>query len=299
MAGGSVEAIAGRELVHPFDLDTFPGKGDGLANWSDVFEDLDRRIAGQGHDVGVVLHSSMIFVKKIPVPLGLETEMINDQILWEMDQFLIGPRNNYVIEFQRLPFQTPGGNPYYIVIVLRKSVLHGLRSLFKKTGWNLKDVDVDIFALLRVLLINYPTNEGSIIIVDVHSRYLSFICLQNREYYLSHFVPLEKMADENQHYGTAEMAELIIKELRRLVFGHRLGKDVEDLEHVYLTGTEELRPIVQAIASKMQIKIDVLNPFIRIPVADVVKQTREFIRAPEKYAAAVGIAMKRVPILVS
>lgn len=293
MEDGVVKGTAVRELVQPFDLETFRTTGEFLNGQDKVLQDLYQQSGGLNRDVSVVLHSGMVLIKKIPVAMGLEEKLLQDQLVWEAGQFLVSPMDDYVVEYQRLPFQDLSGNPFYLLILMRKSVLQGVRILLQKNGLRMQRVDVDLFSNIRALLANYDLDfDVTSVLVDVRRDYIDFIFLRHREFFLSHRVALEKknpprLPDEE------EIAKLIIKELRRLIFGHRLGKGIEDLNRLFIIGGDGIQSVSQHLLSSISIPLDIVNPFRRVKVSQAVKDSSSFSRYPEKFVSSVGVILRQ------
>ena len=292
---GVIQALATRELVQPFSMKTFHTEGQFLDNQTEILQELYAEMGAQGKEVGVVLDSGMVLVKKIPVALGLEDEVTREHILWEAEQLLISSLNEYVVEYQRLPFQTPLGNPIYVLILVRKGVMEGIESLISKCGLDLKDVDVDIFSNIRTLLTNYDIDsDQTSVIVDVQRCYLSFIFVRQREFFLSHRVSLNEDGSVSQFKESSDIVNVLLKELRRLVFGHRLGRGIEDLNSIYLLGGENTQKVSKELSSAVSVPLEVINPFRRVEFSQSVSQSKEYTNYPERFVASVGVTIKRL-----
>ena len=228
---GLIQALAARELVQPFGIESFHTGGQFLDSQIEILQDLYQGMGAKGKDIGVVLDGGMVLLKKIPVALGLQEEMIREHIMWEAEQLLVSLLDEYIVEYQRLPFQTQLGNPFYVLILVRKRVMEGIQSLIEKCGFLLKEVDVDVFSIIRTLLVNYDINpDQTFVLVHVQRQYLSFIFIRQREYFLSYRVSLQEDGSVSQIKQSSDIVNVLLKELRRLVFGHRIGRGIDDLD---------------------------------------------------------------------
>ena len=296
MEEGSIQSIVTRELVQPFDMGVFQEGGKLLKNYIEIVSDLYGRSGGRGKDVGITLSSDFVLAKRIPVALGLDGDMIKDHLRWEVEQFLIDSLEEYIFEYQKLPFQTTGGNPIYLIILVRKKIIEGLRSLIKTCNLSLKDVDVDIFSIVRALLVNYDLEDsGTAVLVDIQRDGISFIFVREKEYFFSHRVPLHDARTAPRPMDKNSILELIKKELKRLVFGHNLGRRIEDLNSIFYIGNEMARSISQELSETIKVPQEIVNPFRRVAVSETVNQSQEFSRFPEKFVPSVGVILKHVP----
>ncbi|MBN2201659.1 hypothetical protein JW777_06895, partial [bacterium] len=128
--------------------------------------------------------------------------------------------------------------------------------------------------------------EGTAVLADVRPGRLEFVLIHQQEFYLVHRVPLPGET------RPADAARILLKELRRLLFGHQ-GKGKEDLEQLLLTGDGPLPEIAAEL--KGQIPTDILNPFRKTAVSPDVKKTDFYARDAGRFVAPVGLALKRIP----
>jgi Tfp pilus assembly PilM family ATPase len=296
MEQGSIQAIATRELVQPFEMGAFQDDGKLLKNYIEIVRDLYGRSGGRGKDVGISLNSDLVLTKRIPVALGLNEDMINEHLKWEVEQFLIDSIDEYVFEYQKLPFQTAEGNPIFLSILVRKKIIEGLRTLIKACDLTLKDVDVDVFSIVRALLANYDLDaSGTAVLVDIQRDGISFIFIRQKEYYFSHRIPFNDTRAVSRSMDNSAILQLIQKELKRLVFGHNLGRRIEDLNAIYFIGNEAVQSISEELSGTVNVPQEIVNPFRRVAVSESVSQSQEFSRFPEKFVPSVGVTLKHVP----
>jgi Tfp pilus assembly PilM family ATPase len=249
------------------------------------------------NEVAVSLNHGMVFLKKIPVPLGLDPEAIRDQLQWEAGQFLVSNADDYIIESERLPFQSLTGNPVYLMVLVRKKVIDQVRTLIRGAGLRLNTVDVDVFCAIRVLKINNNLEPGKMTVyVSVEKKDLLIVFVRNGEYYLSHRVLFE---DDGGPREPGTVAQLLAKELKRLAFGHRIGQEIEDIHKVYLSGSDSMQAVFQALSQAVQMPVELINPFSRLTVSQAVLQSKDYLRFPERFISSVGVALRKPTVLSS
>ncbi len=293
---GVVKSIAAKELIQPFKIESFHEGTEWLSSQSQILRDLCKKIENQSQKVGVVINSAMVLIKKISVALGLDEEILKQHILWEAQQCLISSCDAYMMDYQRLPFKTKEGNPIFLLILVRKSVLKGVRSLVESVGLNLQEVDIDVFSNIRTILSNYDLDLDDVsVLVDIQREYLTFAFIRQKEFFLSHRVLLPSSGFITQE-DISNLVQVLTKELRRLIFGHRIGRDIEDLNHIFLMGSDLAQKVSKELSSS--ILVEVVNPFRKIHISQNVSKTKEYNNSPEKFVAPVGIVLKEVPALV-
>lgn len=287
-----------REMVQPFNLETFRATGQFLDNQTDVLNDLYRRIGGRSKEIGIALHGAMVLIKKVPVALGLEQEMLREHLEWEVEQLLPASVNDYILEYQKLPFQTLEGNPVFLLILVRKQIVDGIRTLMKNAGLTLKEIDVDAFTNIRALLANYDVNsEETTVLVDIQRENIVFFFIRHREYFLSHRTLIHEGRSSTQLIESSDIVHSLLKEFRRIVFGHRLGQSIEDLDRIFLMGSDAIQTIAQELSASVSVPIEIVNPFRRVGVSESVTKSKEYIRFPDRFMSSVGVTLRRVSTL--
>lgn len=289
IADGQVQALGWSALEPECGLEAFR-EGDGaVGRLNAAFEPIRASLGGGESEASLALSGSMVLIKKIPVALGLSDDVVRSQMQWEAEQVLLSPVEDYVLSHQRLPFPTPSGNPQYLQVLVRRRVVQVLRSFAKTAGLTIREIDVDCFAAVRAIVANYDLDpKGTAVLADVRPGRLGFVLIHQQDFYLAHRVPLPEDA------RPADAARILLKELRRLLFGHQ-GKGKEDLEQLLLTGDGPLQDILSEL--KGQIPAEILNPFRRIAVSPGAKKTESFTADAGRFVAPVGLALKRIPTL--
>jgi Tfp pilus assembly PilM family ATPase len=284
-----VHSLGWARLQPDCDLEAFREGEAVVGRLRDAFAEIRASMGTGEAAASLALNGSMVLIKKIPVALGLGEEVIQSQMRWEAEQVLLSPVEEYVLSHQRLPFSTPSGNPQYLQVLLRKRVVQLLRSFAKTAGISIREIDVDCFADIRTVVANVDLDpKGTAVLADVRPGRLGFVLIHHQEFFLNTRIPVPREA------SPGETAKILLKELRRLVFGHR-GKGIDDLERVLLKGDGPLQVMVQEL--KGQVPTEILNPFDRIVVSPEAKKSDFITRDAGRFIAPIGLALKRIPTL--
>lgn len=287
--GGAVTAAASRELVQPFTLESFREQELSLNSYTEVISNLYARAGGDVKNAGVTIGSDMVLIKKLPVNLGLSEELIEEHMKWEAEQCLVSQSGDYIIDYQRLPITSDDGNPQYVLILVRRIVVDQLRSVFRSLDLSLRDIDIHLFSLVRLLT---STNDLSgydpYCLIDVQRSCLTMVIMLQKEYYLSHKISLGRGGYKDAVSPDEDIADLIQKELKRILFGHRLGEDISVVKKIFLTGSEEVRNICDALNQRHMPESQVVNPFQNIAL-----KADSNTDSPEFFSAALGAALKQ------
>jgi Tfp pilus assembly PilM family ATPase len=254
-----------------------------------LYETADFRIS-----TGVfILDANMVLIKKIPVDGNLQGDRLKDHVRWEVEQCMINPVDQYVVDFQRMPSSAGQDYAEVVVVVVRRMVVDFLKEMFRNTDLILRAIDVDVFAAQRAFSGNYETNEDEyVVLADVRKEYLQFSIIKGANFFLSQDADcqLEQHSEPSRRDGD-HLARIISKELRRIVIDHKLGKSVEDMHAIYLYGDAVTDQMVEALQNTHNVRIDRANPFKKIKIVsqggDPVMQSQ-----PEAFVIPVGAALK-------
>jgi len=295
MAENKITAVDVHEMVHPFGLMCFQEDARDLEIHRDALDNMIQKSGISGLKLGVVIGEDMVHVKRIPMALGFDEEALDSQMKWEAKQLLLSPEDTFHKVYQRLPAKTASGNPYYLLVLIRKQVLKALRSLIESAGCFLHEIEVDIFSHLRALQMNYTfEQEDRIVLLRMQSSGCIFTFIVQGDYYLSHRIHLPKMGS----LASSEVVEVVKKELRRLVFGHRLGNDIGDLKKIFIFGNSAASTLVQDLEKDLPIPVEKMNPLKRIGMTTELSQSKEILKYPDRFTATIGMLLKNHPQLV-
>jgi len=296
--GNQVEAVVSQNLSEPFKLTPGILKDGSLEKYSDTIQMMIQGSGLDGNGVDIIIDESMVIIKTIPVAMGLEESAVQDQLQWEADGYLIAPLSDYILEFEKLPIQTKEGNPVYIMVCIRKKLIHILQSMIDRIGMKMTSLEVDVFAYIRALKANYNLKKKDICaIADVQKGTIKLILLQKGDYFLSHQIVFDREKYGSGAVTSNEMVKRLTKELNRLIFGHNLGRQIEDLGGLYLVGTDDVHQIANSLEAQLSIPVAILNPFQKVRVAEHVSNQEVFRHFPERFGANLGASLKNMPDL--
>jgi len=240
-----------------------------------------------------ILDSSMVVIKKIPVDVNLQGDRLKDHMRWEVEQCMINPLEQYILDFAPLPADDGKDFMQVVTVVARRLVVDYLKEIFQNTDLQLRAIDVDVFAAQRVFIGNYEASaDDYVALVDVRRNGFQFSVMKGATFYLSHEMDYpddEQM--EPPHRDDEHAARLISKELRRIIIDYKLGKSVEDMRAIYLYGDGVTDQILETLQNTHNVRIDRANPFKKIKIAS---QSGDPLVPPhpETFVIPVGAALK-------
>ena len=286
---GSIKAVSTRELVQPFDHENLRKAEEPLSSHIEIVNDLYQRMKVDFKKLSLVLSSDLVMIKKVPLALGLDEKIARQVIDWEADQMTVSQMNQYIIDSDKLSFQTSNGNSIYLLVLIRKKIVKIVRQLIARAGLQLAKIDVDVFASVRTLKTNYDINVDDIcLLIDVKQNHLELTIIYKKEYFLSQKI---RFSDAGINAATAEpqeISKLILKEVKRILFGHRLGQNMDDLDQIFLMGNEIAQHVMKELVESVSVPVQMVNPFKRILIAPEVTQSKDYLRNAEKFVSCVG-----------
>ncbi len=291
---GKVQAIATQEFMQPFGIETLRSEEVSFGKHVEAVQRLCEAVKGQGKSAGVVLGHDLVQIKRFPIALGMDNSLLKEHLEWEANQACISDVGSYTLVANRLPAQQASGNHLYLVVLVRKWIVTAVRRLVERAGIRLNDIDVDVFTQIQAVLANYPVPAHDLmLIVDIKSDDIVLTVVKERDYYLSHRIIVRNMAG----MSVEKMVEIIQKEVKRLVFAHRLGNDMGAFNSIFICGENDLEGVQQVLSSSISAPIKKVNPFYRARTFDTLPSTEDFVQKPERYIAPMGLAFKRLPSL--
>lgn len=259
-------------------------------------EDLNRLHEAadfQTQNVVFTLDSGMVSIKKIPLDPNLHGEQLREHVQWEVEQFVISPLDEYIIDFEHQPAANGRSHASAIVVVVRKVITDFLKEVFRETHLRLRAIDVDVFAAHRALARNYePAPDVRLAMVDVRKENLQFSILHGKDYFLLQEIdyPVEEQGEllrrEEDH-----LARVISKELRRVILDNKLGRGIEDISSLFLYGDGLSPAVVEALRTAHNIRINLANPFRRLKLGSQISDPT-IQSHPETFLVSVGAAIK-------
>jgi Tfp pilus assembly PilM family ATPase len=239
-----------------------------------------------------ILDSNMVTIKKIPVDANLQGDRLKDHMRWEVEQCLINPVEQYIVDFALLPLEDGKDQAQVVAVIARRELIDYFKEIFQNTDLQLRAIDVDVFAAQRVFLGNYDAGEDEYAaLIDVRKESFIFSIMKGATFYLSLDLDFQGEDQAAQKRDDEHVTRLISKELRRIMIDYKLGKSVEDLRAIYLYGDGVTDQVVETLQNTHNVRIDRANPFKKIKMAnpggDVLIPSQ-----PEVFVIPVGAALK-------
>ncbi len=145
------------------------------------------------NDLSISLDYSMAVIKRLPIDNNLKDNELHEHVLWELQQHLISPVEEYNLDFQKLPKTSYHDYPSLLIVAVKKKIIKAVRYISKISRLNLKLIDINIFSFINALEINYklkPTEK--IAAIEIAENQLIFITLEGNKFLGFHPVHLDE-----------------------------------------------------------------------------------------------------------
>jgi len=287
-----------KELVQRFDHEGIRSEEILYENSIDIINKMCEPYRDRAQKAGIVIGQDLVLIKRVPVALGLDADQVKAQLEWETRQFCISDPDVFNIVTQKMSQRESGGNQIYLLILVRKKIIQLIHRLIKQADLKLMDVEIDLFANFRLLKINEAPKKSDIsVLIHMQDEGLTFTVIRDSEYDLSHRVA-HPSAGKTEEEMIETIVPLIVRELKRLVFAHKLGNSMQDITSVYLLSVTPFHIFKKALESELPIeKVEQLNPFRPFAVSETLVHTKCFSESPGKFAASLGQTCKYYPAL--
>ncbi len=212
-----------------------------------------------GGQVSFAMDHSYLLLKRLRIDSELNETEIRQHVEWEMEQFLVAPRDDYHVTYERV---AGDGDRYehLVVAALRKSIIHHIQAVFAKTGLALKVIDIDVLSAIRGLAAaGNLTSTGLDALVQVHGDRLQVVVIKNGVFLTFQATTLRS--------GPAEaIAGLINEEILRAL--DTLGDEVllKSVNRLYVAAPEITPQVIAALQPMLRTtEIVVVDPLQQIP----------------------------------
>ena len=253
-----------------------------------LFQELDMK----GAEVVTAVGGHDVIIKKIEMDRMKESDA-REVIRWEAEQHVPFDIKSVELDFQVLNPHDEGLQMEVLLVAAKRELVDNKVGLLQDAGVEPVVIDVDAFALHNAFEFNYPeAQEGIVALVNVGHETTNVNILENGVPILTRDIPFgtRKIREDLQRERglTAEQAEDIVQARETLDDMDRFvessadeiavgierasaflmtREDGETLGKIFLSGGGARVPgMIDALARRMNVETDLVNPFERVPV---------------------------------
>ncbi len=115
---------------------------------------VSKHVSGPDADLVTAMFSENAVIRHVEIPNAEDN--IVDAIEWEMEQYLIHPLSEYLLDYQAMGSNHDETGKTYLAAAYRRSEVERVRNIMARSGCNLAVLDLDVFAAQNVFEVNYP-----------------------------------------------------------------------------------------------------------------------------------------------
>jgi hypothetical protein len=249
------------DLDVPFDFQSFIDR-ELLAHFSRAISEMIDRFAISASSISFCLDRRMVQLKRIKVDRAFSETEVRQQVEWELEQMLVSPRSEYHANYERVRNDRDHYD-YVTIAVVRKAIISYLYDIFKATNLKLDQVDVDLLAAIRGLVLLKPQSHGLAALVDVQDDVLGITLIKNQNY-LTYGELIQKRSTFGEE-SSEELATRINDEILRLM--ESLGDELllKSIDEIYISAAS-LPPAALHALQRLQraAQIQILDPLNQI-----------------------------------
>ena len=267
--------------------------------------------------VNVALPNFSILSEVLTMDL-IPDKRMREAVLVEAERISPFDMSEVELDYSVLERNEETGKMKVLMVAAKQDIILSYVDFLGEAGLQPAILDVDLFALLNIFLLNYDTEKyHSSILLNVGTESTVAAFLQNGVYHSSRDIPvagsafikeleyLPDMTKENVHkvlkgYIDAEMnAEMIAKALNKggKQFANAVGvavsyfqtfDNVEKIDYIVISGGYALVPgLVNLIELRTGAEVTVLDPFINIEYPEEIMADRD----PKVLGTTLSVAM--------
>lgn len=268
------------------------------ARWTDdayLAEQVKHSIAKHVSDPEADLVTSMsgehAVIRQVEIPNSEDN--IIDAIQWEMEQYLVNPLEDYLVDYQSLGSNQDETGRLYLCAAYRKHEVLRVQNIMEQSGCSLAVMDLDVFAAQNVFEINYPEKMPlKTFIIKADANMVKCMRTQNGFFLGFDTAPVPEAFLSVAAEPKANMVLDLVGRIRAaLDKAHDTWGGVDE---IVLCGDlaldEEFREVLEA---NLPMPVTHLNAFKEITFALSPDKSAVFMPSAPQCAGAVGLALRR------
>lgn len=171
---------------------------------------LVRAVKLAGENVVSSLPAEYAIIRKLC--LDNDEPNLDDAMEWEFSQHIIGSRDEFVFDFEKMAFVPKAGLEQYLVVGYRNELVEKISRILRTNKLNPLIIDLDIFALINVYEANYSESVKSPTVLVLADESLSK-CVLTVD---GHYVDMESVNHKQQAQNPESYASVVENAIAKL-----------------------------------------------------------------------------------
>jgi len=280
------------DIGSPFNFDIINEKN----TLKNIGHNLRKAIISEkitANDLLISVDYSMAVIKRLPIDNNLNDKELQEHVLWELQQHLISPVEEYKFDFQKLPKTSHYNYSSLLIVAVKKKIINAVRYIAKISHLNLKLIDINIFASINALETNYKIKSTEkIATIGIAENQLIFIILEGNNFLGFHPVHLNKNLYPDNKIPPEKISEEIIKNMRLFISDYEIGENKTEFDRVFLFKNNRDLNLNEILEIESESKFEILNPLKRLSISPKLKGKIDSISDYSEFTESVGLAIR-------
>lgn len=288
-----------------------------------ALKNLVESLGIKSREAACSISGNAVIIRKILLPV-MTSDVLEDQISWEAEQYIPFDINDVYVDFQILGLDQVDPNKMQVLLVAsKKEMITDYVNLFNEAGLKLAVMDVDAFAVQNAYELNHDASDSVRALINVGAGVINInvvkagstlftrdVQMGGNQYSeeIQKQLGLSAQDAETRKMLAAELGdtllndliervnESIAQEIRRSVdFYNSTAANDDRISSVSICGgCSKIHGLINAVQSRLGMDVELLDPFSNI-ICDEKTFDAAYLReiAP-LMAVGVGLAIRRV-----
>ena len=277
----------------------------------------------KARDVACSISGNSVIIRKITLST-MTTEELEDQIVWEAEQYIPFDINDVNLDFQILsPDSIDPTKMSVLLVASKKDLINDYVAVFNEAGLQLSVVDVASFTIQNAFEINHDVDPDDVVaLINIGASVMNInivksgITLFTRDVQMggnlyseeiqkqmglssSEAESMKLLANKAGNNTLLEVLdkvnETITQEIRRSLDFYNSTASDERITRIFLSGgCSKVYNLLEVINEKLGVPVEMINPFARITCNDKEFDPEYLAEIAPLMAVTVGLAIRRV-----
>lgn len=243
----------------------------------------------RGDRIVVNVPGSAALIRKIQVE-GSEMNYLHDWVMWEAQQYLPAPLEEYVVDYQKLRVHEESGLWEVLVVLARREAIQERTRLFKLVNLKPTIMDVDPMALQNSFEVNYPSSvDFPVALVNLEGDLTTIMATREG-------VP-EGVTTLATPSESEEICRKINTTLAHLLDRMSLGEGQEAERRfgkvLFSGGNPHLSDVVNSLSSEHELEVELADPFRELAILPAIREKLDQSYRASEFMLATGLALRK------
>jgi type IV pilus assembly protein PilM len=273
-------------------------------------------------NVACSISGNSVIIRKISLP-AMSAEELEEQIVWEAEQYIPFDINDVNIDFQILgPDGMDPSKMDVLLVACKKNIINDYTTLFNEAGLHLSIVDVDAFAIQNAFEMNHDAAPGEVLaLINIGAAIMNINIIKDGGTLFTRDVQmggnlyteeiqkqmglsapeaesLKLRAGEAQDGRLLELLskvnETISQEIRRSLDFYNSSASDDRISRMYVSGgCSKTCNLVATVSDKVGLPVEMINPFARVRYSEKAFDPEYLQAIGPLMAVCVGLAARK------